>query len=320
MEIKFKRPDKHIITGGCSFTNCAKSWPYHIDQEKHGWVHNVATPGAGQAFISRSVIYEIEEMIGNGISTEDIDVFVMWSGIDRYEILSTAKETPMHKLYIEGNDMNWLENFIFRNGHRIPYKESCWLKSSTRGMQWENKPVVKLFDTYFKYFHTEEESFVRSLENILRLQWYLDSKNIKYKFMCWQNIFNKYSFTVPKGYPSAGEVNRGHNIWCMGWFDNHHWKPNRIFPKDVTCKISKDTPLLKDLYENSTHLWDMLDLDKWWFYEDKQIEYGGLAEWIILGKRHPFGNGYEDPGHPSEESHGSFTEEVIYKLLKEFRG
>jgi hypothetical protein len=249
-----------------------------------------------------------------------MEVFVMWSGIDRYEILSTEKETPMHKLYIEGNDMNWLENFIFRNGHRIPYRESCWLKSSTRGMQWENKPVVKLFDTYFKHFHTEEESFVRSLENILRLQWYLDSKGINYKFMCWQNIFNKYSFTVPKGFPSAGQVNEGHNIWCMGWFDNNHWKPNRIFPKDVTCKISKDTPLLKDLYENSTHLWDMLDLDKWWFYEDKQIEYGGLAEWIILGKRHPFGNGYEDPGHPSEESHGSFTEEVIYKLLKEFRG
>ena len=90
-------------------------------------------------------------------------------------------------------------------------------------------PVVKLFDTYFKYFHTEEESFVRSLENILRLQWYLDSKDIKYKFMCWQNIFNKYSFTVPKGYPSAGEVNRGHNIWCMGWMDNHHWKPNDDF-------------------------------------------------------------------------------------------
>ena len=137
--------------------------------------------------------------------------------------------------------------------------------------------------------------------------------------MCWQNIFNKYSFTVPKGYPSAGEVNRGHNIWCMGWMDNHHWKPNRIFSKDITCKISKDTPLLKDIYQNSTHLWDMIDWNRWWFYEDEQIEYGGLAEWIILGKRHPFGNGYEDPGHPSEESHGVFVEEVIYKLLKEFR-
>ncbi len=312
--------DKHIITGGCSFTNCGNSWPYHIEQEKHGWVHNVATPGAGQAYITRSVIHQVENILNrNEGLPEDITVLVMWSGIDRFEILSTEKETPMHKLYIEGNDMNWLENFIFRNGDRIPFKESCWLKSSTRGMQWENKPVVKLFDTYFKHFHTEEESFVRSLENILRLQWYLESKNISYKFMCWQNIFNKYSFTVPKGFASEGEVNEGHNIWCMGWFDNHHWSPNRVFPKDITCKISRDTPLLKDLYENSTHLWDMLDLTDWWFYEDSQIEYGGLAEWVVLGKRFPFGNGREDPGHPSEESHGTFTEEVIYKLLKEMR-
>ena len=51
----------------------------------------------------------------------------------------------MHQLYIEGNDMNWLENFVYRDGDRIPFEESCWLKSSTRGMQWANKPVVKLF-------------------------------------------------------------------------------------------------------------------------------------------------------------------------------
>ena len=55
--------DKHIITGGCSFTNCGKSWPYHIDQEKYGWVHNVATPGAGQAYITRSVIHQVENIL-----------------------------------------------------------------------------------------------------------------------------------------------------------------------------------------------------------------------------------------------------------------
>jgi|TARA_R100000008_G_scaffold43469_1_gene25199 hypothetical protein len=311
--------DKHIITGGCSFTNCGKSWPYHIDQEKYGWVHNVATPGAGQAYITRSVIHQVENILNrNEGLPEDITVLVMWSGIDRFEILSTEKETPMHKLYIEGSDMNWLENFIFidNGGRRIPFKESCWLKSSTRGMQWENKPVVRLFDMYFKFFHTEEESFVRSLENILRLQWYLESKNIKYKFMCWQNIFNKYSFTVPKGYPSENGIAEGHNIWCMGWSHNE-WHDNIIWPKEIDCKISKDTPLLKDIYINSTHMWDMVDWDKWWFYEDDQVEYGGLAEWIILGERHAWGNGRDDPGHPSVYSHGEFTRKVIIPILGE---
>ena len=37
-------------------------------------------------------------MIGNVIRTEDIDVFVMWSGIDRYEILSTQKKRTNEEL------------------------------------------------------------------------------------------------------------------------------------------------------------------------------------------------------------------------------
>ena len=307
---------KHIITAGCSFTNCGNSWPYYLDREKYE-VHNIATPGAGQAYISRSTIYHINKLLNEGIERDRIKVLVMWSGMDRHEVLSTDRETPMHQIYIDGNDMNWLENFVCTEKHyRIPYKESCWLKSSTRGMQWENKPVVRLFDMYFKFFHTEEESFVRSLENILRLQWYLESKNIKYKFMCWQNIFNKYSFTVPKGYPSENGIAEGHNIWCMGWSHNE-WHDNIIWPKEIDCKISKDTPLLKDIYINSTHMWDMIDWDQWWFYEDDQVEYGGLAEWIILGERHAWGNGRDDPGHPSVYSHGEFTRKVIIPILGE---
>ena len=316
MNIETKIPNKHVIAGGCSFTNCGNSWPYRINQEKHGWVHNIASPGAGNSYISRSVIYEVDRMLNEGIQPNDITVLVMWSGIDRYEVLSTKKETPMHKLYIDGNDMNWLENFIGRpNEYKIPFEESCWLKSSTRGMEWENKPVVKLFDNYFKNFYTEEESFIRSLENMLRLQWYLEGKDIKFKFMTWQNIFNKYRCKIPKGYPLGGQELIGHDIWCMGWFDNELWSPNRIWPIEHTDQISKDSLLLKDIYPNSTHLWDMIDWDKWWFYEDEQVEYGGLSEWIVLGERHAWGNGVEDPGHPSEFSHEEFTKKVINVLL-----
>ena len=46
--------------------------------------------------------------------------------------------------------------------------------------------------------------------------------------------------------------------------------------EEMTDKISKDTPLLKDLYPQTQHLWDMIDWDNWWFYEDDQVEYGGL--------------------------------------------
>ena len=80
---------------------------------------------------------------------------------------------------------------------------------------------------------------------MLRLQWYLEGKDIKFKFMTWQNIFNKYRCKIPKGYPLGGQELIGHDIWCMGWFDNEPWSPNRIWPIEHTDQISKDSLLLK---------------------------------------------------------------------------
>ena len=59
----------------------------------------------------------------------------------------------------------------------------------------------------------------------------------------------------------------------------------------------------------------MIDWDKWWFYEDEQVEHGGLAEWVCLKARDPWGNGEHDPGHPSPLSHKKFCEQVIIPIL-----
>ena len=62
----------------------------------------------------------------------------------------------------------------------------------------------------------------------------------------------------------------------------------------------------------------MVNFSKWWFYEDNQIEYGGLAEWINIGENHAWGNGKGDPGHPSELSHKEFTDKIIEPILESF--
>ena len=41
----------------------------------------------------------------------------------------------------------------------------------------------------------------------------------------------------------------------------------------------------------------------------------GLAEWVCLKARDPWGNGEHDPGHPSPSSHKKFCEEVIGALI-----
>ena len=183
-------------------------------------------------------------------------------------------------------------------------------------MEWANESINHLTSQYWKHFYTEEESFLRTLESIIRIQNYCKSRKIKYKLSCWQNIFNKYSLKVPSGHGWAHEDQEifAHQIWILGWLDGAHWTENRYWPKEIDWKISKDTPLLKDLYPQTTHLWDIIDWDDWWFYEDEQIDYGGLAEWVGLGERDLMG-GNEDPAHPSPDSHKKFSEKVVEKWI-----
>jgi hypothetical protein len=293
----------NIITAGCSFTNCGMSWPYYIENQN---VYNVGTVGAGNGYISRAAIWQCEELLNENVPSEEIFLIVMWSGIDRFEVLST-KDSPLHRDYIgESKDRWWLSNY----NQNLDERESVWLKSSIPDMDWDNRAVMDLFKQYWKYFYTEEESFLKTLEYILRVQNYCKVKNIKYKFCSWQNIFNKYSFKVPSGWEYENQELFSHEIWTMSWLDGQHWLPNRFWPADITQKISKDTPLLKDVYSQTTHLWDMVDFDKWWLYEDEQVEYGGLAEWVMLDVKHNMGMQH-DPAHPSEESHKKFTKEIV---------
>ena len=101
----------------------------------------------------------------------------------------------------------------------------------------------------------------------------------------------------------------------MVWVDGGHWEPDRFWPKEITQKVSKDTPLLKDVYPQTTELWDMIDFNEsWWFYEDDQVELGGLAEWVVLGERHNMGMQH-DPAHPSEYSHQEFAKKEVSKWI-----
>ncbi len=155
--------DKIIVTSGCSFTNGAGTWPYHIGQRKYGRVHNVADTGAGNSYISRSVIWEVNDQLKLGNDPKDIEVLIMWSGITRKEFLSTKRENPMHELWVDGPHKNWMGNFIHdEHWNRHPSEDSTWIKSSIPYMTWDNKSVTKFLDLYWKHFYSEEESLINT--------------------------------------------------------------------------------------------------------------------------------------------------------------
>ena len=290
-----------IVTSGCSFTNCGMSWPYHIKDHE---VHNMGTVGAGNSYISRAIIYECDRLLKSGITSDNIYPMVMWSGIDRFEFLSTS-ENPLHDDYTSGDKNRWwLSNYVEN------VDDSIWLKSSIPDQRWENVATNELMKTYWKYLYDRQQSFLLTLESILKVQNYFKLNGFNYKLSCWQNIFNHYNFTIPNGFNRQGDTLSANEMWTMTWLDNTHWKNNRYWPQEIDYPISKGTPLLKDLYKQTTHLWDMIDFDKFWFYEDEQVEYGGLAEWVLLSEKDNWGMEH-DPAHPSEYSHEKFADKIV---------
>ena len=76
---------KHLVISGCSFTNCAKSWPYWMPNDKYH-MHLHASVGAGNTLISRGAMYRVNKLLSEGVDKKDINVLIMWSGIDRKDI------------------------------------------------------------------------------------------------------------------------------------------------------------------------------------------------------------------------------------------
>ena len=197
-----------IVTGGCSFSetrHCVdyhrfgimddyddyqpesgyKSWALHLeDIIPNSTVYNTAMPGAGNGFISRAVIYKVNEMIEQGKKTDY--VFIQLTACDREEILvsvdDASSETDSNLLchFIPSLDkgldggINWK---LIKNGNN----NKMWLKHS-----YGKDSMLK---HYYKYYDNDEFSVVKTLEHILRLQWFLKVNDIKYRIFCGWNIF-----------------------------------------------------------------------------------------------------------------------------------
>ena len=159
-----------IITSGCSFTLGDGTWPYHINQKKYGSVANVGDTGAGNSYISRSVIWEVNDQLKKGKNPNDITVLIMWSGVSRKEFLSTIRENPLHKLWVDGPHKNWMGNFIHDDHwRRHPSTDSTWIKSSIPYMSWDNKSVTKFLDLYWKHFYSASVKFILEKQNSIQM-------------------------------------------------------------------------------------------------------------------------------------------------------
>lgn len=178
-----------VLISGCSFTQWPDypggpniCWPRYLHELHPEWqIKSLAEAGAGNQYICDSIIRELSENTYN-------QVLVMWSGVSRLDYLTSLEDDAWEKLY---NSYGF-----FR---RLPNNKLGWIFSGGQLGTWFKNPVAhKMFYEMYKVSSKLSLANINLME-IIKLQNYLQAKNIKYKFMSYVNYWTTGDHISPNG-------------------------------------------------------------------------------------------------------------------------
>ena len=170
--------------------------------DKHG---NDTIYVTNTGYISRAVIYKVNELLEQYKKPDY--VFIQLSSCDRKELLVNIDEATSQ------TDKNIITHFIpefdikdvrYNKDIKLKNNNMIWLKHS-----YEEDSLMKY---WYKYYYSTEVGYLKTLEHILRLQWFFKSTDISYKFFCGWNLFK--DLKVPR-YPLELR-----HLWKMIDWDN----------------------------------------------------------------------------------------------------
>lgn len=274
---------EHVVASGCSFTQRDESWSNRLkDFFPDKKVYNASIGGSGNYVISTLCINQVQSLLDSGIKPDEIFVFVQWTGIFRKSFIVDGSSPPSSIDWNQCNSSLELKNL--EGGSKL-----CWDAGKRNN--------IPFWSRFYEDYWTDECAFVETLENILRTQWFLKSNNVKFLMFCGWDIFTKCPEYVPSSYLGKMNYEDSHN-------NPHQW--------DDVIYYNFNYDLLKDKHKWSTHLWDMIDFERFLFFENDKIKYGGLLQWVQHNLSDP-STWYISKGdhHPSYEGQQKFFKSFI---------
>ena len=163
---------KIFITAGSEFVNDKNSWHYICKEKLNYDIFDLTKEKISNALISRNVIYKVNELIKMNYKTEDIIVGIIWTiPIIHERYISDGKNDDYMGKSETGftSVVDNVKNWRILNHDSISSSEDCEL--------------------YFKIIYNKLQSYVLSLEHILRTQWFLNKLGIKYFMTTYVDLF-----------------------------------------------------------------------------------------------------------------------------------
>ena len=284
---------------GCSFGR--DDWIESLSENLGDKWQMLSNPGGGNTQIIFRLITEINKLIQSGIEPESILVVNMLTDWNRADIFINKEDIIEYSKIIDtAYDHGGVDRIMFidDNGgieerqnradlNSFPYLNQAFLKTGGIGSDTGRDHYLKFIREWYKKYYSKESMFVNTLKEILILQGFCKERNIDYFFTPWQNIF-------------------------------HH----RIGEEVRQCELDKiyfestNKSLMKDVYPMSKVYWNMIDFDKFIFYENSEIKMGGIAEFSICN-----GISLGWDGDDLDKSHPNFKAGNLYGkfLSKEIR-
>ena len=181
---------KSIIAGGCSFTyNNEMTWAGEV--AKHYHLINVGSCASGNDYIARSVIHEMDQ------HNDQILLVCQWSGIHRKSYYIDSQHV-LYKELTQSDWPDWAGDYTQLDKDAVKQQE-FWVKTGGNNIDKPGSSNLiheKFVKPYAKYFYSEEQSLVESLENILRVQYYCNSKKIKNIMFWWKTELENYKMST----------------------------------------------------------------------------------------------------------------------------
>lgn len=238
-----------LITSGCSFSECVSpashisTWPRHLSTHLRCKHISSGLGCQGNGLISRKVIYDVDRMLRSH-SADELLVGIMWSGISRHEVYVDLPDMKM-----ENKDRWQINPSRFVNG-----STGAW---TIINHHW-SMPTSQM---YYQHFYNDHYGQILTLEHILRVQFYLQNKKIRYFMTTFME-----SVLIPEllAHPECKYLNemidtsaflpiKGMSEWCR---DNseHAFGSDGIHPSTMQHKEFTDKvilPWLSDRYSVS---------------------------------------------------------------------
>jgi hypothetical protein len=331
-----------FISAGCSYSQVPAginiNWPRHVQELPcfKNAVH-LGHGASGNATISRKVISKVLEVLELGVKPDDIVVGVMWSGCDRlahispnldqsyYKCTQIGLSTPLSEYkqclkdglvdfpvmydlehpntpgYKNNPDFNYNQGHMNPSTLRDPKNPVHYIMNS----HWKDEMTL----TYFEHFGNYLKAIIETCEHILRTEWFLKSKGIKFFFTEYDNdVFRWFGPSVPGKFGSRKDYpNEELNIEGGGPDGDYYYSKQSeglMFSDEYLWEIDQ----AYQFHPEINYLYNQIDKDYW-------LPIDNLQDWVT--NKSKFEHATPGDPHPSTEQHKDFTEKVILPFLLE---